>query len=98
MRNALRTLHLSIALVAALFIVLLGVTGSVMAFEPELDHRLHRNLWHVDPQGRPLSLDELATKVAAAYPGERVTGISVSEAPDLAARVSLPGKNVFVNP
>ncbi|MEO8677897.1 MAG: PepSY domain-containing protein [Vicinamibacterales bacterium] len=98
MRNAIRTLHLSIALVAAIFVVILGVTGSIMAFEPELDHALHRNLWHVDPQGRPLSLDELATRVAAAYPGQRVTAISVSEAPDLAARVSMPGRNLFVNP
>ena len=98
MRNIVRTLHLSIALVAAIFVVILGVTGSIMAFEPELDHLLHSNLWHVDPQGPLLSLDQLAAKIDAAYPGQRITGLAVSEAPDLAARVSLPGKNVFINP
>ena len=51
MRNTVRTLHLSIALVAAVFVVMLGVTGSIMAFEPELDHVLHRDLWQVAPQG-----------------------------------------------
>jgi len=98
MRNTIRTVHLSIALVAAVFVVILGVTGSVMAFEPELDHFLHRDLWQVTPQGTPLSLDDLVAKTLVRYPGERATGAWVSEAPHLAARVSLPGKTVFVNP
>lgn len=98
MRNTIRTLHLSIALVAAVFVVILGVTGSIMAFEPELDHLLHRNLWHVEAQGELMSLDQIASKMALAFPGERLTGAWVSEAPDLACRVSLPGKLVYVNP
>lgn len=51
MRNIIRTLHLLVALVAAAFVDLLDVTGSIIAFEPELDHLLHRNLWQVDRQG-----------------------------------------------
>src|SRR5262245_31149686 len=81
MRNIIRTLHLSVALVAATFVVILGVTGSIMAFEPELDHVLHRSLWHVDPQGQPLSLEQLAAKIQTAYPGEAISHFYVSGAP-----------------
>lgn len=98
MRNAIRTLHLSIALIAAVFVVILGVTGSIMAFEPELDHVIHRELWQVSPEGATLSLDDLVAKTAARYPGQRATAVSASEAPHLAARVFLPGKVIFVNP
>jgi len=98
MRTIVRTLHLSIALVAAVVVVILGVTGSIMAFEPELDHAIHRGLWHVEPQGSQLFLEDLVAKAAEHYPGEQATGAWVAEAPDLAARVLLPGKTVFVNP
>ena len=98
MRNTIRTLHLSIALVAAAFVVMLGVTGSIMAFEPELDHVIHRHLWQVEPHGSQLSLDDLVARTVVRYPGERATGVWVSEAPDLAARVLLPGKTIYVNP
>ena len=98
MRNIVRTLHLSVALVAAIFVVLLGVTGSIMAFEPELDHVLHRDLWHVEPASQPLSLEQLAAKIHGAYPGEVISQFYVSGAPDLANRIVVGGKVLYVNP
>ena len=98
MRNVIRTLHLSVALVAAIFVVILGITGSIMAFEPELDHVLHRSLWHVDPQGQPLSLEQLAAKIQTAYPGEAISQFYVAGATNLAARIVLGGKLLYVNP
>ncbi len=97
MRNRLRVLHLSVALVAALFVVTLGVTGSIMTFEPELDHLLHRDLWHVEPGPRTLTLEEIGAAVARRYPGEQIGSYTVSASPDLAYRVSLPGKPLYVN-
>ena len=69
-----------------------------MAFEPELDHVLHRSLWHVDPQGQPLSLEQLAAKIQTAYPGAAISQFYVSGAPDLAARIVLGGKVLYLNP
>ena len=37
LRRTLFNLHMIAGLGAALFVVILGVTGSIMAFEPELD-------------------------------------------------------------
>ncbi len=96
-RNRLRLLHLSIALVAGLFVVTLGLTGSIMAFEPELDHLLHANLWHVEPHGAPLTLAAIATAIGAAYPGQPISRYEVSTSPDLAYRVALPGKLVYID-
>ena len=98
MRNRLRQLHLSVALVAAAFVVTLGVTGSIMAFEPEIDRALHRDLWQVTPQGQALSLTELATAVADRYPGQTISRIDVSAEPDVAWRVALPGMLLYINP
>ena len=39
MRKLLLNLHLYSALIAGAFIIILGLTGSVMAFEPEIDHQ-----------------------------------------------------------
>lgn len=40
MRKVIFSLHLYLALIAGVFVVILGVTGGIMAFEPELDHVL----------------------------------------------------------
>jgi len=44
MRKLFFTLHLYVALIAGIFVVILGLTGSIMAFEPEIDHLLHSKL------------------------------------------------------
>jgi len=98
MRKLLFNLHLYLALVAGVFILILGVTGSIMAFEPEIDHLLHRNLWHVTPQGRPLSLAEITAAVNKAFPGEPIALYTTWSDPSLSYQVALKRGAVFVNP
>lgn len=76
MCRLLFNLHLYAASIAGAFIVVLGVTGGIMAFEPEIDRLLHWKLWHAMPQGRALSLNETGAAVAQALPAERVSGIT----------------------
>ena len=56
-RRLILNLHLFIALIAGAFMVILGVTGSIMEFEPELDRSLHPQLSYVTP-GRRSPLPE----------------------------------------
>jgi uncharacterized iron-regulated membrane protein len=98
MRNALVTLHFFAALVAAAFVVVLGLTGGVMAFEEELDHRLHPRLFAVTPEGTPHTLADLAARATAAFPGKPVVTYGLGAAPDLAWSVNVGGTLVFVNP
>ena len=47
LRPVVLKIHLYLALVAGLFLVILGLTGSVIAFEGDLDHWFHPALWYV---------------------------------------------------
>jgi uncharacterized iron-regulated membrane protein len=90
-------LHLAIALVAGVFILVLGATGSILAFEPQLDRLLH---WliplvagqaNADPwfyAGRvvlkwtAVGLLLPLISVARKYPGEPVVAYLPSDAAD----------------
>ena len=52
LRRTLVTLHMIAGLAAALFVVVFGLTGAIMAFEEEIDHATHPHLFYVDPTGR----------------------------------------------
>lgn len=95
LRKTLFNLHLIAGLIAALFVVVLGLTGSVMAFEDEIDHATHPHLFYVEPQGRaPLSLIALTQRVS--LPGPVVAyGMGVS--PSLSYYLATPAGVVFVN-
>ncbi len=83
MRNLLLKLHLVVALAAALFVTILGLTGAVMAFEPELDDLFHHDLFHVSPSGSGhQTIAQLADVVGRAYPGERVVQMALPQEPD----------------
>src|SRR5579871_6418798 len=64
MRKVLFTLHVYVALFAGIFVAILGVTGGIMAFEPEIDHLLHARLSYVTPHGRSLSLAQISDAIA----------------------------------
>jgi uncharacterized iron-regulated membrane protein len=100
MRRWLLTLHLTVALVAGAFLLVLGITGSIMAFEVELSHVLNRQLWYVTPQNTRLSLAQLGEAASAtpAAAGLKATGYSMSPAADLSAQVQFRGLTVYVNP
>jgi uncharacterized iron-regulated membrane protein len=97
MRKVLLTLHLYAALIAGVFIVILGVTGCIMAFEPEIDHLIHPKLSYVIPQAHTLSLAEIGDIVTKAFPRERITAYSRSNSPDISTQVFLRGSAVFIN-
>jgi uncharacterized iron-regulated membrane protein len=90
-------LHLAVALVAGAFILVLGATGSILAFEPQLDRLLHRDVSYVKPGDRMLSLVEIGDAVARKYPGEPVVAYLPSDAADLPHRVILSRGLVSVN-
>jgi uncharacterized iron-regulated membrane protein len=89
MRKLIFNLHLYVALAAAVFVIILGITGSIMAFEPEIDHLLHWSLTYVKPAGHALSLAEIGAVVAKAYPGDRIVGYFPATSPNVSCGVIL---------
>jgi uncharacterized iron-regulated membrane protein len=98
MRRLILNLHLAIGLGAGLFVIVLGGTGSILAFEPELDRVLHCDISYVKPGGKKLSLVEIGSAVSRKYPGESIVMYLPSPAPDFPAGVILSRGMVSVNP
>ena len=88
-RKLLLTLHLWAGLIAALFLIILGVTGSLMVFEDEIDHALNPKLTWVHPSGNRLSLTAMKAAMEKAYPGYTVFGFNIPPREDVAWGASL---------
>jgi uncharacterized iron-regulated membrane protein len=97
MRRLIVKLHLVGAFVAAIFVVILGLTGSIMAFEDEIDHLTNARLFRVAPGGTPLPLNDLGAKVLATQPGARIFGYGMGVTPDLSYYVAAGGSTVYIN-
>ena len=100
LRPALFQVHLWLGLSAGIFVALLGITGSIMAFEPQLEHALHPHLWYVTapPDARPLTLAQISAVVTQAFPDDTIDGYQVATRPGLSDQVGLAHSVVFVNP
>ena len=96
LRKILFNVHLVVGLIAAAFVVVLGVTGSIMAFEGEIDRMTHPHLFRVTPQAQPLSLAALTTRDRASVPG-KITTWGLGGAPDLSYLFAATEGVVFVN-
>ncbi len=97
-RKLLFNVHLYLALAAGVFVLILGLTGSIKAFETEIDHLLHWKLSYVTPGCHPKALTELGQAVIRAFPGERPGAYLLPSAPNLSYGVSTRRGLVAVNP
>jgi len=96
-RKLLFNLHLYCALAIGVFIAIFGVTGAIMAFEPELDHLLHPHRSYVEPQGSPKPLAELSAAAGKVVPGQPVL-FALSPAANISWQVIYRDAAVYVNP
>ncbi len=103
-RLAWLVFHRWTGIVAGLLIILVGITGSILVFEDELDIAFNRKLYSVPPHGQHLPLDSIV--VAAEQEDSAWTTFHVSRLDDAAERsfiVTLhrddgDEKQVFVDP
>jgi uncharacterized iron-regulated membrane protein len=99
MRKLLFNLHLYGALGVGIFVVIIGVTGSIMAFEEDIDRLLNPKLFHVAAEGRQVPVAGLLQAAAKAYPGQRVAMMRLPQRPSDPASFTARGqKQVFLNP
>src|ERR1022692_218298 len=96
-RRLILNVHLFVALTAGAFMVILGVTGSIMEFEPELDRTLHPQQSYITPGERVLSLSEIGDAVSRKFSGEPVVAYVPSLSPNLSSQVLLSSGIAYVN-
>jgi uncharacterized iron-regulated membrane protein len=99
MRKFILNLHLYCALIAGIFIVILGITGSIMAFEDDIDRLTHPALFHVEPHGTMMPVADLLKAAQLAYPGQKITTLKLPQNATDAASFNVKGpRQVFLNP
>ncbi len=77
--------------------VILGVTGSIMEFEPEIDQLLRPRLSYLTPGQQVLPLAELGDDVSRKFDGEPVVAYLPSLTPNRPSQVVLPRGIADVN-
>ena len=97
-RRILLKIHLYLGLTAGAFLIVLGLTGAIIAFEGEIPHWLHPGLFSVQPGPAPLPEQDLVRLVEQRFAPARVVAAQVLRTPDLARVFQLPaGVSVYVN-
>ena len=98
-RGLLLKLHLYLGLTAGIFLIILGLTGSIIAFESDIPHWLHSDLFHVNPGPHTLPEQDLINIAEQHFAPARVASVQFLRHPDLARVMQLPGGiRVFINP
>lgn len=103
-KNAWLIFHRWSGIIAGVVIVLVGVTGSILIFEDELDVIINSDLFTVEPSGSHRELDLIVTAAEIESPGWKAFFISrLDDAADRSLIVTLRHENgdekqVFVNP
>lgn len=97
MRRVILNTHLFIAILAGMFMVIQGVTGSIMEFEPELDRAFHADLSYITPDGQALPASQIISAVRQQLNDEPVVAYLPSLSPELSSEVLLPSGIAFVN-
>jgi uncharacterized iron-regulated membrane protein len=96
-RRLILKLHLWLAMIAGAFLLVLGITGGILAFEPELDRVLHPHLSRIKPRATTLSLVQIGEAASKKYGGEPVVAYLPSSTPDVPTKVILSSGVVSVN-
>jgi uncharacterized iron-regulated membrane protein len=97
-RKLIFNLHLYTALVAGIFVVILGVTGSIMAFEDQLDRIFNPALFTVQPGTHKLPIPQLLDTLRGAFPGQKFNGLHTGSKPNESYYTGIKGGQAFVNP
>jgi uncharacterized iron-regulated membrane protein len=102
-KKLLTNLHLYVGLIAALFLIVLSVSGAIIAFEDELNQAFHPQLTNVTPAGQPLNWDLFRARVEAQSPGWKVIRFYFQDRPDRSTYIRLRSiathriRHIYVN-
>lgn len=93
--------HLYLGIVAGFVIAVVGLTGSILVFQDEIDAALNKNFFEVKQQPHKISLEEVIPVVKEKYPQLKFDyAMNEDDAPNMAYRFYDFGteQEFFVNP
>jgi len=73
-RKAAFQVHLWTGILLCLYMIIIGISGSILVFEKELGHLTFAKLWKASPpSGHPIEFTEAVSIITAAFPGYQLT-------------------------
>ncbi|MDO3626376.1 PepSY domain-containing protein [Mucilaginibacter sp. BT774] len=90
-------LHLYASLILCPLILVFAITGCFMAFEPEIDHWVHRKLSYVEPRRKALSIADIANTLNKEYPHDTIVGYHLSTFPGISYQVYTNIQTIYIN-
>ena len=98
-RPAIRTLHRWLGLISGILIVIVALTGSMLAFEEEGRDYLMHDYYHLEHPGTArLPMDQLVDTFNVHYPKTKINSIRFREKADAAFVFFLKDRYVFMDP
>jgi uncharacterized iron-regulated membrane protein len=97
MRKLILNIHLYLALAAGIFVTILGITGSIMAFEDDLDRLFNRKLFYSEPRGQQLSPAAILESLQKTYPGQRFNMLRLPNGPSDSYGTQMRGGQIFID-
>lgn len=92
-------IHLYLGLSAALFLLILSLTGAVMAFEHDIERWTHPKLWYATPGQQTLPEAELLRIAEQALRPARVAAVQIDRRPDLVQIMQMTNRtSVYISP
>ncbi len=78
------TLHSWFGLIAGAFMIVIGITGSLLVFSEEIDEWIYKEYAVVSPTSAPQTFDALIHNLLAQYPDAKVLRLTKSHSPERA--------------
>lgn len=99
-RTALFWIHLVAGVLAGIVILVMSVTGALLAFQPQILAFIDRDIRLVSPEaGQPrLATSELLARVAAERPDLHVSGITIDADPNASVQLTVDRSSLYVDP
>ncbi|MBS1524601.1 MAG: PepSY domain-containing protein [Bacteroidetes bacterium] len=97
MRKFFFQLHLWASITISPMLLIFALTGSLMVFEPELDHLLHAKLSYVTQDDQVLSLAQISQLVTRSFPKDTINQYYLSTDPDISYQVSTNNRTVYID-
>ncbi|MGG2095053.1 PepSY-associated TM helix domain-containing protein [Bacillus sp. S13(2024)] len=79
-RSMVRKVHLYLSMIAGMFIVLIGLTGSLLVFDNELNRMIYPDLYKIT-KGQPVTYQKALQTVASTYPKGEIQRVYTPDDP-----------------
>lgn len=101
LRRLIFITHLYIGFAAGFFLVLSGLTGSLLVFREEIEALSHQELMEAEPGGERASLQAILDRVRCAYPHEELLSVRMPRTAEQTYLLKMSGSHdlfVYVDP